>query len=221
VSTGILCRSLSLQQRLEDVSATFAAGAISLVSGPIGAGKTTLLHVMSGLLRPTSGEVVVDGEAVSRYVGVHRDRWRRQVGIAFQAPRFLDQLGVVENVMVPLVPVAGSLREARRRAAVELERLELGALAERDLASLSGGERQRVGFARAMVGQPRFLFADEPTAHQDAAGVSLILRRLGELRDAGAVVVVASHDARVGKAAAIDHAWLLEAGRLVDEAADR
>lgn len=166
--------------------------------------------------------MIADGEAVSRYVGAHRDRWRRKIGIAFQAPRFLDQLCVVENVMVPLVPVAGSLREARQRAIAELERLELGALAERELAALSGGERQRVSVARALVSQPRYLFADEPTAHQDAAGVALILQRLGELRDdAGAVVVIASHDERVAEAAVIDRLWRLKAGRLVDEATSR
>lgn len=220
---GIECRNLRLVRRtpegrkheiLAGASAHFDAGAITVITGAIGAGKTTLLYILSTILRPTSGEVLADGDAVSRYDAAHKDVWRRNAGLAFQSPHFLDELSVIENVMIPLVPVAPSLREARTRALAELERLDIAHLAERQLPGLSGGERQRITLARALVGKPRFLFVDEPTAHQDAQGTSTIAVRLLDARADGATVIVVSHDHRLGQAGFADRSWILLEGRL-------
>ncbi len=220
---GIACRDLHLVRRtpegreheiLAGASAHFDAGAIALITGAIGAGKTTLLHILSTILRPSSGEVLADGEAVSRYDAAHKDLWRRNAGLAFQSPHFLDELSVIENVMIPLVPVAPSLAEARARALAELERFDITHLAERQLAGLSGGERQRITLSRALVGKPRFLFVDEPTAHQDARGAATIETRLLEARAGGATVIVVSHDPRLGRDGFADRSWILLEGRL-------
>jgi ABC-type lipoprotein export system ATPase subunit len=220
---GILCRALRLlrsaadgQQRaiLDGIDAHFDAGELSLITGAIGSGKSTLLHVLSTILRPTSGEVLADGEAVSRYAGSHRDRWRRQAGLAFQSAHFFDELTVLENVLVPLVPNCSSLAAARSTAKKELEAFEIAHLAQRRLAGLSGGERQRITLARALVNEPRFIFADEPTAHQDAPGVELIVKRLQALRDQGAAVIVVSHDDRLKDGELADRCFHLESGKL-------
>lgn len=217
------CRELSLvrvdargQERviLDRVHADFMPGKLHLITGSIGAGKTSLLHLLSTLLRPTSGEVLAGQEPISRYSAAHRDRWRRQVGLAFQNPHFLAGMSALENVMVPLIPTASSLAQARDAAMAQLESLEAGHLAGRGVGSLSGGERQRVILARALVRQPSYLFADEPTAHQDPEGALALMRRLGQERDRGALVLMVSHDKVAREAAQVDQRWHLEAGRL-------
>lgn len=228
MSRGLECRSLFLtragvdgrpRELLRDLSARFEPGALALIDGAVGVGKTSLLHVLSTVLRPSAGEVLADGEAVSRYTSSHRDLWRRQAGIVFQAAHFLDGLSALENVMAPLVPKSASLAQARGSALTELERFQLTGLAARRPAGLSGGERQRVSLARALVGQPRFVFADEPTAHQDAEGFDLVLARLSELKAAGAVVVVVSHDPRLLASGLADARWHLTGAGLARDLA--
>jgi putative ABC transport system ATP-binding protein len=199
---------------LDGITAAFPAGAVSLIEGGVGSGKSTLLHTLATLLRPSAGEVVADGEPVSRWSPAHRERWRRQVGVAFQTPHLFEELSVLENVMAPLIPRGGGLARARERAEGALERLGMAPLALRRPGGLSGGERQRVILARAEVAEPRFLLADEPSAHQDADGLERVLEVLAQARARGAVVLVVAHDARVAEASLIDHRWTLRDGRL-------
>lgn len=203
---GIECRSVSVSYRLADgrenpvlhnINADFPAGQITLVTGPIGAGKSTLLHLLAGLMRPTHGEIVVDNQRVSRWISIHRDYWRRRVGFVFQLHHLFRGLSVLENVLVPTIPGNRSLKDSRRRAAVLLEKLGIRHLAGEKIRSLSGGERQRVSLARALVSRPAFVFADEPTAHQDDAGVDVVMAVMTEALEWNAVVVVAAHDPRV------------------------
>ncbi len=225
---GLECRSLTLVRRdgagaerpiLDELDGTFTPGELAVVSGATGAGKSTLLHLLGGLLRPTSGEVLAGGEPVSRFLGSHRDRWRRQVGLVFQGTNQLwPDLTAAENVMLPLVPQGQTPAVLRRRVAAAMDRLGTLSLAKRDARELSVGEQQRVAVARALVVEPIYLLADEPTAHQDPAGLELVMGALTKVRDGGATVVVASHDPRVvgGSYAARD--WRLDEGRLVSSA---
>ena len=220
---GIECRRLTVARRtpdgreklvIDDLSAQFETGQMAVISGATGAGKSTLLHVLAGLLRPVRGEVVVDGEAVSRWVSLHRDRWRRRVGIVFQHDRLLGDLSAVENVLLPLIPRGGGLKECRRSALAALSRLSVDPLADKLVRNLSGGERQRVAIARALVAQPSFLFADEPTSHQDHKSTEEILKTLAATAAAGAVVVVTAHDPRILEAGATGGRFRLVQGRL-------
>ena len=218
--SGLVCRDLIVERRrggqlsrvLDAVSAHFEPGTATWVSGVTGAGKTTLLHVLGGLLRPTAGEVVADGEPVSRWVAAHRDRWRREVGFALQSPVLFEDLTALENAVLPLVPRARSLEQLRERGHRVLERLALGSLAGEPVSALSGGERHRVHLARALVGEPRYLLADEPTAHQDDASTALVIDALLAERDRGAVVVVCAHDPRL--AGRLDTPLRLTGGKL-------
>ncbi len=222
-AAGLECRELTLARRdargserrvLDAIDATFAPGDLSLVRGSTGAGKSSLLHLLAGLLRPTSGEVWAAGEPVSRYLGSHRDRWRRQVGLVFQVSQLWPDLSAAENVMLPLVPSGGSLSDIRRRVSEALEQVGALALAERVATELSVGEQQRVALARALVVEPVFLLADEPTAHQDPEGIDLVMAGLDRARDRGATVVVASHDPRLLDGCFAQRQWRLEAGQL-------
>ncbi|MGD8366182.1 MAG: ATP-binding cassette domain-containing protein [Desulfobacterales bacterium] len=195
------CRQVSLvftngagQEKtvLRSVDAVFAAGAVSVVSGANAAGKSTLLHLLGGILRPTSGEVIWDGQPVSRWTAHHRDRWRRRVGIAFQKVYLMEDLTALENVMVPLIPRGIPVREMKRRCMGALEQSGAADLAPEPVRSLSGGQRQRICIARAVVGDPEVLLADEPAAHQDPEGARQIKSLLLDAAGRGATVIVAA-----------------------------
>lgn len=199
---------------LRDIAARFPGGRITLISGASGVGKSTLLHLLAGLLRPRQGEIWADGQPVSRWLAAHRDRWRRQVGIMFQQDRLIGHLTALENVFLPLIPRNGGPRQWRARGLDMLARLKVDELAGQPATSLSGGQRQRVSAARALVGAPDYIVADEPAAHQDlenARGLGLILR---EAADRGAVVVVAAHDRHAEEWLAVDRHLVLERGTL-------
>lgn len=175
---------------------TFAseAGEVALIRGASGAGKSTLLSLLAGVLRPTEGQVVFRGEAVSRYTAAHRDRYRRQVGLVAQGLHLFDELSVLENVLLPFVP-AGARRSEVGRAMKLIETLELPPM--QSVRSLSGGERQRVAVARAFVTEPALLVLDEPTSHQDEARVQIVAQLADDATARGAAVVVAAHDPRL------------------------
>jgi len=201
---------------LEAVYAEFNPGQLTLVSGDTGAGKSSLLHVLAGLMRPTQGEVRVDGEPVSRWVSIHRDQWRRQVGIVFQFQSLLADLTVMENVLLPMIPRRVSLKDCRRRARHLLSRLGIDHLQQESTATLSGGQRQRAAVARALISEPAFFFADEPTAYQDRRGAETILSLLTERAQTDCVVVVASHDPRVLQSGCPQRHYRLQNRRVVE-----
>ncbi len=199
---------------LDGLSAAFPPGAICAIQGPTGVGKSTLLHVLASLLRPDEGRVLAEGQPVSSWIAAHRDRWRRQVGLGLQVPVFLEGLTVLENVMAPRIPLERDIRAAVEQAHAALEAAGAAHVADRHPSSISGGERQRVGLARALVGAPRYLLLDEPTAHQDDAGVMRVVDAVQAAARRGAVVVVATHDARLS--GATDLGWRLDDGRLAE-----
>jgi ABC-type lipoprotein export system ATPase subunit len=199
---------------LAGVNAVFLPGRVSLISGRTGTGKSTLLHTLGGLMRPSAGEVLAGDRPVSRWIGAHRDVWRRSVGMVLQHPCLMADLTVLENVLLPLVPQGLSLSQARYRGAAALESVGLSHLAGSAAGVLSGGERQRVTVARALVVRPAILLADEPTAHQDDDAAALVWDRLRACAAGGAVVIAAGHDPRFSQASADADRYHLADGRL-------
>lgn len=200
---------------LDAISGTFNGGEVALITGDTGAGKTTLLHVMACLKKPTGGQVVFDNAPVSRWTAAHRDRWRRRVGIVFQTGIFLEDLSVLENVMVPLVPRSIPRSDALSGCRVILEMLDILPFAETPVHQLSIGERQRASIARALAATPAVILADEPTAHQDDGQAARVMALLADYaRDHHAAVIMTAHDPRVGAHPAVSSVYRLEGGRL-------
>lgn len=201
---------------LANVSLAIASGETVAVTGPSGSGKTTLLNLVAGLDRPTSGSVTVLGQDLTSLKERDVTAFRaRSLGLVFQDPHLLPGLTALENV------VAARLPWARRRvlepdARKLLDAVGLASRANHPPARLSGGERQRVGIARALLGQPQLLLADEPTGNLDAGTTEELLGLLEELRhDFGLTLVVATHDPAV---AAIAHRVVrLSGGRVVED----
>jgi ABC-type lipoprotein export system ATPase subunit len=201
--SGIICKDLGYtlpagngesRTVLDKLNAMFPAGRISIIAGAVGAGKSTLLNILAGLSRPTSGEVIVNKQAVSRWAGAHRDRWRRQVGIIFQHYHLLYDFTLLENVMLPLIPLGYGVSECRRRAIEALQKTAILHLAGSTVNCLSGGERQKTAVARALVTRPAYIFADEPTAHQDSENTDRVMNLLRECTGRNAVVIIATHE---------------------------
>lgn len=199
---------------LNNIHVNFPAGRISIISGAVGAGKSTLLNILAGLRRPTSGEVMANGQPVSRWAGPHRDRWRRQVGIIFQHDHLLTDYSVLENVMLPLMPLGLKLSECRRRGTAALQQGAISHLAGSPVKTLSGGERQKTAVARALVSRPTYVFADEPTAHQDFENAERVMKLLSGCAGRNAVVIVATHETELDALAGAPIRYRLSGGTL-------
>jgi putative ABC transport system ATP-binding protein len=183
---------------LAGVSLDIAAGAFVSVMGPSGSGKSTLLHLMGGLDLPTSGEVTVDGSALSRMsddeVTILR---RRKIGFVFQFFNLLPTYTAEENVALPLLLDGVSAREARPRVDAALDAVGLSQRRRHRPEELSGGEMQRVAIARALVIEPRVILADEPTGNLDTRTGEQVLALLQAAnRSRRCTVVLVTHDAR-------------------------
>ncbi len=188
---------------LRGVDITVEAGEYVAIMGPSGSGKSTLMHILGCLDSPTTGAYRLEGEDVSGLGGRALARVRNQkVGFVFQTFNLMPRLTVEENVALPLKYRGGlSRRERRRRARELLDRLGLGPRIGHRPEELSGGERQRVAVARALIGEPAILMADEPTGNLDTRAGGEVLRTLRELHSAGHTIVMITHDAHVAEEA--------------------
>ncbi len=178
-----------------DVSLTVAPGEFVALFGPSGSGKTSLLHMSGLLLRPDSGEVVLDGERIDdRGEGASAKVRRTQLGFVFQTAGLLPLLSAAENVDVSLRLLGVSGRKAKERVDAALASVEMGGRSGHRPDELSGGEQQRVAIARALVHGPSYLLADEPTGELDTATGAAILDLLRTVAHEGTAVIMASHD---------------------------
>ena len=183
---------------LQDVSLHVEPGEMLAVTGRSGSGKSTLLNLVAGLDRPSSGRVLIDGEAVWLGSDVSRPR-RELVGFVFQQHFLLSELSAQANVEVPLIGARVPRRERRRIALELLEEVGLADRAEHLPSMLSGGERQRVAVARALANSPRLLLADEPTGSLDSVNAARIIDLLVSVSDSrGMTVIIVSYDPAVG-----------------------
>jgi putative ABC transport system ATP-binding protein len=200
---------------LRSVSLAVEDGEFVAVMGPSGSGKSTLLHILAGLDRPTSGEVLIDGTALSKLSDRELTLVRRRaIGFVFQFFNLLPMLTAKENVLLPL-KLAG---EAPDRAWVDELIAKVG-LADRRAhrpAELSGGQTQRVAIARALVTRPTIVFADEPTGNLDSKSGSEILELLRASCDEyGQTILAVTHEPRVSAVA--DRILVLADGQIVEE----
>lgn len=172
------------------------------VIGPSGSGKTTLLNVTAGLMRPTSGEVIVDGEPLYRLEPRRLAAFRRHnFGFVFQTFNLIPYLTAEENVEVPLCIAGRNGRDGAARARELLARVGLESKARRFPSELSTGEQQRVAVARALANRPRVVFADEPTGNLDSRNREEFIACMRELHTEGVTILMVTHDPVLAQAA--------------------
>jgi putative ABC transport system ATP-binding protein len=211
-----LHKSFGRTAALAGASMCVRSGEIVAVMGPSGSGKSTLLHCLAGIVPADSGRITYDGRDLSAMRDAERSALRRgQFGFVFQFGQLVPELTCLENVALPLRLDGVRRREAQRRAASWLERLEVAGAAGKRPGEVSGGEGQRVAVARAVVTGPRVIFADEPTGALDSLNGELVMRLLTDAaRQSGAAVVLVTHEPRV--AAYSDREVIVRDGRTRD-----
>ena len=196
---------------LADVSFEAVAGELLAVVGHSGAGKSTLLNLIAAIERPTAGAVLVGGQNIGSLGRAAIPFLRRNIGLVFQDQKLLFDRNVFDNVMLPLSIAGFPPKEASRRVSAALDKV---GLLEREKAmpvALSGGEQQRLAIARAVVGRPGLLLADEPTAHLDTDTARDVARIFLEFQQVGVTVLVATYDGGLFPGArrlALDHGRL-------------
>jgi cell division transport system ATP-binding protein len=196
--TGVT-RAYGPRLALDDVDLALEPGQMTFLVGPSGAGKTTLLKLINREIRPTKGQVWVDGIAAHSIKASRVADLRRRVGVVFQDYKLLPRLTAIENVAFGLQ--VGDLRisdgEARDRSLDALEAVGLGDRGASFPHQLSGGQQQRVAVARAMVTQPRVLIADEPTGNLDLETAWQVMDLLENIAAFGTTVLVATHNVEI------------------------
>ena len=180
---------------LDGVSLDIAKGEFAVIMGPSGSGKSTLLHLIGGLDRPTSGELLVDQRLVGQMADDQVTLFRRtRIGFVFQFFNLLPTLTALENVALPFVLDGRSKEEAEQRAKMLLDKLGLQNRQDHLPEEMSGGEIQRIAVARALAFDPPILLADEPTGNLDSKTGESILSLLRQInRDAGCTIVMVTH----------------------------
>ncbi|AYV29673.1 MULTISPECIES: ABC transporter ATP-binding protein [Streptomyces] len=174
-------------------------GEVVAVMGPSGSGKSTLLHCLAGIVTPDSGTITYAGRELSAMNDSERSALRRgEFGFVFQFGQLVPELTCVENVALPLRLAGVKRKEAERTALHWMSELEVADLGSKRPGEVSGGQGQRVAVARALVTQPRVIFADEPTGALDSLNGELVMQLLTEAaRSANAAVVLVTHETRV------------------------
>ena len=181
---------------LSGITLNVAAGEFISVMGPSGCGKSTLLNIIGLLDAPSKGTVRINGAPITSYADRQLASMRnKDLGFIFQTFHLVSDLSVLDNVQIPLLYRSMSNRERRQRASAALERVGLGARMQHFPAQLSGGQQQRVAVARAIVGEPRILLADEPTGNLDSQMGDEIMALLTTVNEQEkTTVVMVTHD---------------------------
>ncbi len=182
---------------LRDVDLEVSRGEFVAVNGPSGSGKSTLLSIAGLLETPTAGKLILNGTDVSTLSAKARASTRnREIGFIFQSFNLIGDLTAAENVELPLTYQGLPAAQRRDRVARVLERFELTAQASQMPGQLSGGHQQRVAVARAVVGEPTIVMADEPTGNLNSKQAEAVIEMLEELNRAGSTILLVTHDPR-------------------------
>jgi lipoprotein-releasing system ATP-binding protein len=201
---------------LDSINFSLGVGEMIAITGASGSGKSTLLHCLAGLDSPTSGQVMLQGQDLSRLPEAQRARLRQEhLGFIYQFHHLLPELTVKENIAMPLL-IAG-MRTSQAMAAADraLGQIALPTAGNKSIGDLSGGERQRVAIARALVHAPSCVLADEPTGHLDAQTAQemmALMRRLN--KESGISFLLVTHDLKLAQQA--DRQYALQFGQLIE-----
>ncbi len=200
---------------LNNVSLTINDGEFVAIMGPSGCGKSTLLNILGLLDNPTSGSYMLDGKEVAGLKESGRTDYRKgRIGFIFQSFNLIDSMTVRENIMLPLNNLPLSRSEKNKRVDEAMARMGITHRANHYPAQLSGGQQQRAAIARAIVGRPGLILADEPTGNLDSKNGAEVMELLSELHREGATIVMVTHSQR--DAAAADRTINLFDGQIVD-----
>ncbi|WP_457748279.1 ABC transporter ATP-binding protein [Sulfurimonas sp.] len=180
---------------LDDISLEFREGELIILKGVSGSGKSTILSLIAGLLKPTSGDILVDKKHISKLPDHFCSQYRRDnIGFIFQKYNLIPTLSVQDNISLPLVPLNLDEKELHDKLESVMNMFTIAHKKESMVKNLSGGEQQRTAIARANVNNPKIILADEPTANLDEKLSREFIRILKKLKSANKTIIVATHD---------------------------
>ncbi len=209
-------REGNIIRALVDINLDISAGEVVFITGPTACGKTTLLNVLSGLDLPDDGQIILDGENIARAGEDRLSNIRRQkIGFVFQDFNLIETLTGIENIEALLWPTVLSNKEIENRSIQALRDVDLLERKDHYPRQMSGGEKQRIAIARAIVHQPRVLFADEPTGNLDPTTEGEIMKLIRKLnQDMGTTMVIVTHQEKLLQFA--DRVVQMDKGRIAN-----
>lgn len=212
-----LCKSFGESQVLKNVSFEIADGEFVAVMGQSGCGKSTLLYCVSGMERPTSGEVIFEGQELLALSDREMEKQRLQhMGFIFQKPNFLKNLSIADNIVFPAFQLGKRSRdEIRDETEKVMKQLDIFSVADHDIRQVSGGQLQRAAICRAMINHPEILFGDEPTGALNSGATQEVMEIISKINNNGTSILFVTHDAKV--AARAERIIYLEDGQIKDE----
>ena len=201
---------------VKKVDQTIRPRKLVVFKGPSGSGKTTLLSIIGCMSRPTSGRIHLDGREITSLPERFADEVRRKTfGFIFQSYNLIKGINVLENTMLPAYADGRKYQHLRQRAMGLLQELRIDSKAGQKIEQLSGGEQQRTAIARALINNPPYVIADEPTAHLDSELAADFIRIIEGLKNEGKTILIASHDPLVFESPIVDCVVTLRDGSIV------
>ena len=180
---------------LDNINLEIKKGELVILKGSSGSGKSTILSSLAGLCKPTSGEVIINNERISKLPDNFASIFRRNnIGFIFQKYNLIPNISVKENILIPLIPQNPSTKEAAELLENVMKKFKIEHKKDDIVKNLSGGEQQRVAIARSQINNPNIIIADEPTANLDKELSLHFIDILKELKESGKTIIVATHD---------------------------
>ncbi len=204
---------------LDDVSLSISEGEFAFLVGPSGSGKTTIIKLLTGEIRPTEGEITVNGFDMCNIKHRKMPLMRRTIGVVFQDFRLIENMNVYDNVAFAMRVVGATTKEIRARVPKVLELVGLEGREKRLPTELSGGEQQRVAIARALVNNPKMIIADEPTGNLDPVRSLELMLLLEKINDMGTTVLVVTHEKELVNAFS-KRVIAIDSGHLISDGMD-
>ncbi len=212
-----LCKTFDNTQILKEIDVSVNKGEFVAIMGRSGSGKSTLLYNISGMDKATQGEIIFDGEDISKLNDEQMSNLRlKKMGFVFQQPHLLKTLSIYDNIVLPGYKAKEATRQQVNTYAKELmERTGIDKIASHDIKKVSGGQLQRASICRALINHPDIIFADEPTGSLNSGATIEIMDIINEINEQGTTIVLVTHDAKV--AARAERVIFLSDGNITDE----
>lgn len=214
IKVNNVCKKIGETEILRNINFHIKKGEFVAVMGQSGCGKSTLLYSISGMDRPTGGEVVFEGQKLSEFSEKEMEELRlNRMGFIFQKANFLKNLSIEDNIVFPVFQAGKRNREESvREAEALMEKMGILQIANKDIRKVSGGQLQRAAICRAMMNHPAILFGDEPTGALNSSATREVMDIINGINREGTTVLLVTHDAKV--AARADRVIYLEDGRI-------
>lgn len=212
-----LCKCFDGDSVLKDISFQIESGEFVAVMGQSGCGKSTLLYSVSGMDRPTQGQIRFDSRELSALSEKQMQKLRlERMGFIFQKPNFIKNLSIADNIVFPAFQLGKrSRKEIVADAEALMKKMGIISVADHDIRKVSGGQLQRAAICRAMINHPDILFGDEPTGALDSSSTKEVMDILEQISFSGTTILLVTHDAKVAERA--DRIIYLEDGKIKDE----